>query len=742
MGSIVETLRLLVEADTRGAVTNVEKLGKAAERETSKSKTNFDKWGNGLTKVGTGMVAFGAVALAGLGAAAGAAEEAHVSELKLENTLANMPKLAGENKKQFIDLADAIQDKTAADGDAIIAGEAMLGTFSTTADQIKGLMPLVVDYARKFGLDIPQAAMMVGKAMDGQVGALKRNGVSIDEAMFKTDRYGAVQKALSEQVGGFAEAEGKTFAGSLERIKNQMGDVVEGVGVGAADAFQTLAGGVGFVTDRLNELSPATTSTIGKIATFGAVGIVAAGSISTLAGQLLKSKEGILTLVNAGSSVISTLGGVKGAAAAAAGAAGIVGLAFAIDKVSGGATAVEVDLDKLADALDDTTRAGKAAVQQDIEKAQSMGVLDTFITKVADSNFVLAESLVDAAEAGGLHGEELKQLRDIIAQKKDEDIKGAAAADEHAEAINEATGEIEEEKTATELATDALKDYLDTLRGTFDPLFAMSDALAKNQEAHGNLITKQMEAKVAQDDYDEAVRKHGETSKAAREAAVANMDAQTALTAAERDAQGAVVDLQGASATLKNEMDNGGLTAEKARQQFINMALSMGYTQGQAEGLASDFGFVTAQAQVLGRQRPTPHVAVTGDDTARRKLRQTRDAVFDIPTSRRVDVTVAARTIGNALSLLSQASHHAGGGPMAPGEMSWVGEGGAELFVAGPEGGHVYNQAQLKSGATGGGIGLGGETHVHNYYINGSLLSERKVTRDLNRLTRKGRGLN
>lgn len=741
--SITETLRLLVEADTKGAVSNVEKLGKTAEREASKSKTNLDKWGNGLTKAGAGMATFGAVAIAGFGAAAMASEEAHLAEVQLENTLANMPKLAGENKKQFIDLADAIQDKTAADGDAIIAGEAMLGTFSTTADQIKGLMPLVVDYARKFGLDIPQAAMMVGKAMDGQVGALKRNGVSIDEVMFKTDRYGAVQKALSEQVGGFAEAEGKTFAGSLERMKNQMGDVVEGVGVGAVEAFTSMGGVVEGVTDKFTEMSPATQSLIGKIGTFGSVGLIAAGGLSMVVGQAIKMRANLGTAVEAGRSAIDMMGGLKGAAALAAGAAGVAGLAIAIDTVSGGATAVEVDLDKLASALDNTTRAGKAAAAQDIEKAQSMGVLDTFVTKVAESNFTLAESLVDTAEANGVQGEELKQLRDIIASKKDEDIKGAAASQEHAEAIDEATGAMEEEKSATEQAEDALKDYMDTLRGTFDPLFAMSDALEKNRDAHGNLITKQMEAKAAQDAYDEAVRKHGETSKSAREAAAANMEAQQGLTAAERDARGAVVDLQGASAQLKNEMDNNGLTAEKARQQFINMALSMGYTQGQAEGLASDFGFVTSQAQILGRQRPTPHVAVTGDETARRKLRETRDAVFDIPTSRRVDVTVAARTIGNALSLLSQASHHAGGGPMAPGEMSWVGEDGAELFVAGPEGGHVYNQAQLRSGAGGGrGVGMGGETHIHNYYINGSLLSERKVTRDLNRLTRKGRGLN
>ena len=202
-----------------------------------------------------------------------------------------MPKLAGESSQQFIDLADSIQDVTAADADAIVEAEALLGTFQLTAQEIKGITPLVVDYARKFGVDIPDAAVQVGKALDGQVGALKRNGVSIDEALFATDRYRAVQQALSDQVGGFAEAEGATFAGSLQRLKNELGDLAEGVGVGAVDAFSSMFGVIDGVTGRLNDLSPATQETIGKFATFASVGLIAAGGASILIGQIIKMRD-------------------------------------------------------------------------------------------------------------------------------------------------------------------------------------------------------------------------------------------------------------------------------------------------------------------------------------------------------------------------------------------------------------------------------------------------------------------
>src|SRR5262245_39031681 len=162
--SLTETLRLVIEANTRGAVKAIDDVGKAADKSLSKGVSGLDKWGKGLQKAGVGMVGFGAVALVGLGAMAKQSEEANLSAVKLQNTLHNMPKLAGENAKQFTDLAQKIQGYSAADGDAIVAAEAMLGTFNLTARQIKDITPLVVDYARKFNVDLVSAATQVGKA--------------------------------------------------------------------------------------------------------------------------------------------------------------------------------------------------------------------------------------------------------------------------------------------------------------------------------------------------------------------------------------------------------------------------------------------------------------------------------------------------------------------------------------------------------------------------------------------------
>ena len=79
------------------------------------------------------MIAFGGAALVGLGSMAKASEEANLAQVKLQNTIDNMPKLAGASADEFTDLAESIQKVTAADADAIVEAEALLGTFNLTA---------------------------------------------------------------------------------------------------------------------------------------------------------------------------------------------------------------------------------------------------------------------------------------------------------------------------------------------------------------------------------------------------------------------------------------------------------------------------------------------------------------------------------------------------------------------------------------------------------------------------------
>lgn len=691
MGFFTETLRLIVDADTAGGVRNVEKFGDASQREFGKAEGALDKWGSRLTTVGAGMIGFGTAALFGLGKAAAASEEAQLSVVKLENTLGNMPKLAGENSKQFLDLAESIQDVTAADADAIVEGQALLGTFNLTAKEIKGITPLVVDYARKFGIDIPDAAVQVGKALDGQVGALKRNGVSIDEVLFKTDRYAAVQQALSDQVGGFAEEEGKTFAGSMERLKNQMGDLVEGVGSGAVDAFTALAERAEGLTDRFKDLDPATQSLIGKIATYGGLALVAAGATGVIAGQAIQLWQNLTTVGEGVSNVTGKLGGMKNILLGAGIAAGIAAISAELATLDDKAFKARFEerfgtIDTLVANLGRTSDAAKAHVEDVIALIDKYGSLNESTRRVADVSVQSAEAFIDAAEAAGIEDEKIAAMRKTLEDHQ-------VAAEESTSGQGDLGGAMDDTASSTDAARESLQEYENQLNAMFDPLFGMLDAQREVSDSAADLAAKQAAV-------DEAVKQHGAGSIEAA-AAVAEFGQAQQDSAESALAHDAAVQ-QLTTALLTGETTIGEVTAKL--QGWVAQGL---ITQETADAMAAKLAGVTREAIVLGGQNPAVHVSVAGDDEARRRLIELRSAALSVPQRIHIGVTgygaIPAR---------------AGGGPVEEGMPYMVGENRRpELFVPNSDG-HIFTEEQLAAAGSGAGRGGwgGGPTQVEHVF--------------------------
>jgi hypothetical protein len=248
---------------------------------------------------------------------------------------------------------------------------------------------------------------------------------------------------------------------------------------------------------------------------------------------------------------------------------------------------------------------------------------------------------------------------------------------------------MDEEADSTKAAEDALKDYLDTLRGTFDPLFAMSDAMRDNQQAQDELNVAQLEAIAAEGEMRKQIRLHGEDSEAGRKASVEYMEAQDKVSEALINARGSVIDLQGAAAQLKFEMDENGLSAAGARAQFIRMATQMGHTQADAEAMADTFGLADDEATRLTRPRRPVNIQTSGTDTARRKIREVKDQLSELPTSKHISVSVGlagGHAVGSIISLL--AGQRARGGPVLGNRLYEVAEGDKhELFESQ---GHTY----------------------------------------------------
>lgn len=129
-------------------------------------------------------------------------------------------------------------------GDEVqLAGAQELGTYLTKADTLKKLMPVMNDMvAQQYGLNATQEqaagiATMMGKVMDGQVGALSRYGYKFDEAQEQILKFGTEEQraatladVISASVGGMNAALAQTDEGRLQQYNNSLGDLQERFG--------------------------------------------------------------------------------------------------------------------------------------------------------------------------------------------------------------------------------------------------------------------------------------------------------------------------------------------------------------------------------------------------------------------------------------------------------------------------------------------------------------------------------
>ena len=88
----------------------------------------------------------------------------------------------------------------------------------------------------------------MGKVMNGQVGALKRVGISFTEGQEKVLKYGTetekaamLSKVITQNVGNMNKAMLATPEGKIQQMKNSLGDLAESLGAAVAPAIASIA---------------------------------------------------------------------------------------------------------------------------------------------------------------------------------------------------------------------------------------------------------------------------------------------------------------------------------------------------------------------------------------------------------------------------------------------------------------------------------------------------------------------
>ena len=179
-----------------------------------------------------------------------------MAETKLATVMAQRMGATEAEVQSIKDLC-AAQQQIGVIGDEVqLSGAQQIATFLNEKDSLETLIPAMNNLiAQQKGLnastgDAQQIGNLFGKAMQGQVDALKRVGISFTEAEANVLKYGTEQEraamlaqVVQNNVGNMNAELAKTESGTQQQLANALGDVKEQIGglVNGALPFVTIA---------------------------------------------------------------------------------------------------------------------------------------------------------------------------------------------------------------------------------------------------------------------------------------------------------------------------------------------------------------------------------------------------------------------------------------------------------------------------------------------------------------------
>jgi hypothetical protein len=258
VGSIVYDLDLDDKKFKQGVKSTSESLDKLKNSFKEAEKGSFMVLG-AITALGVGLLKFGSDSVRAYNESARA--EAELIQLHEKNTGATK-----EQTQSLIDLAKELQKKGVIEDDAIVAGEAQLATFMLSTDAIKKLTPAMADMVAKTagfnatGEDFVNIGNLIGKVMEGNVGALGRYGVSFSDAQQKmlengneSQRASTLADVLAQNYGGVNEALAKTSEGGMTQLNNRFGDLKESVGLAIIEGISPIIEKLGDLVTKIED---------------------------------------------------------------------------------------------------------------------------------------------------------------------------------------------------------------------------------------------------------------------------------------------------------------------------------------------------------------------------------------------------------------------------------------------------------------------------------------------------------
>ena len=662
-----ERLALLVSLDASGAIRGLNDVGKAADRNLGRTDSKLDQTAQRFQKAGVGMLATAGLLGAGLfkaGQSAADLEQAvGGTEAVFKDTSGVIDAFAKDAAQSF-----GLSERAAREATTSIGGQLKGLGFDVdeAAEKSIELTGVAADLAATYGGTTAEAVQALGAAFRGEADPAERfnlflnqNRVNAEavalglaETTSQVDANAKAQATLSLITKQSADAQGQfaretdSASGSMAIANAEFENAKAALGQSVAPIIGDIATKLGGLAEGFSKANEASGGLVSKLATFGTLGLGAAGGVSFLVGKIIQMRENLSTLTVP---LRNTEGGLSRLGKAAA-ALGFVGAAAGVVQFARATREVRVDIEDLTNALNETSDAGKAQTAAMIVNYEIFDQLDEVVEQAADSNVLLAERLVDQAEAAGISADSIANLRQIIEDKRNADVQGTKDARAYAEQTAAAIGPTDELAGATDGLTGSLGEAEEAYGGLVDAVLGFADSDLALRNSIDKTDDALLELAAAQKTADDAGGKNAE----------ANEDLEDAL----RNAEGAMYDQATAAVTA----------AEKAAEL------------GGRTLTASD------KQKILRDELAKLAAGLAPGSALRNYIDQSIVRLDILATDRQANIDILIREQRIALTT-KRDGERAAGGPVSSGRTYLVGERGPELFTAGASGYVTPNSA-------------------------------------------------
>lgn len=156
--------------------------------------------------------------------------KAEVAMIRLRGILSNMGRVneIDSVKRSIKELSEQFKTIKPDEFTDIFQRLYTFGHLST--NMMRELIPVIVNFASKQGIDVAEATGVMEKAMEGNARALKEYGINMKEGKDETERFGIIMSELAPRVKDAETMFEDTFPGALKKTQVEIEELKKDIG--------------------------------------------------------------------------------------------------------------------------------------------------------------------------------------------------------------------------------------------------------------------------------------------------------------------------------------------------------------------------------------------------------------------------------------------------------------------------------------------------------------------------------